>query len=102
MTIHTEKRALAILREWAKQPREGTSCPWWAIVKQGPTGSHHEAMLGMVAGPFLSRFQAQTHLDGHPDSYPKNAIVFCFSGYQSLLWRELWNLAVELAKETEP
>lgn len=30
MTTPAEKRALAILREWAKQPPESTSHPWWA------------------------------------------------------------------------
>lgn len=99
MTIHTEKRALAILREWAAAPNEITASPWWAITVRSKIGHRGEIML---AGPYLSRASAQDYLDRHAYRYPKGAGVFCFSGHESPQWRELRNLAVELAKETEP
>ena len=67
------------------EENESTRAPWWMIIdpKQnfctGRDASHNIA--GMITGPFFSRKEAQSVLDGQRYNFGRGAVVFCASGH---------------------
>ena len=52
----------------------------------------------MLAGPYFSRAEAEGYFERHRYRYPKQARVYCFSGYESPPWCELRQAAMALAE----
>lgn len=69
---------------------EATAFPWWCIVdpRQMMKPDVH-TVASMVTGPFLSRAEAQSALDGARHRYSDRARVYCASGHRSPSWRAL-------------
>lgn len=93
------KRAFDILREWASVPTDGTSYPWWAITLEVKGWQRGEALL---AGPFFSRETAEDYLRDCRHNFPDRARVYCFSGHQSPVFRELRKAAEAMRAEPAP
>ena len=67
---------------------EGTSYPWWMIVKpeqnlQKNSEGACDIAMGMITGPYFSRESATLELESRRYHYGANAIVWCASGHRS-------------------
>ncbi len=81
--IEAGEKASQILHAYGKD-NEGTSHPWWAVVRKNAMGSN-----AILAGPFFSRQAAENHRKAREYDYGAKSIVFCFSGHWSRQYREL-------------
>jgi len=61
---------------------EGTSYPWWVIVRPACT-TRTDDVVNSIDGPFFSRKEAQVELDTRRHYYGKRAVVWCMSGCYS-------------------
>ena len=80
---------------------EGTSYPWWMIVRPEQNFEKNEngacnIAMGMITGPYFSRESATLELESRRYHYGSNAIVWCASGWRSC---EYMN-AIDKAKES--
>ena len=70
------------------EKNEATSAPWWVIIN--PQKNLHSGERGatnisaMITGPFFSRIEAETVLEGRRYYYGKKALVYCMSGYGTI------------------
>jgi hypothetical protein len=89
--IHPLHEVLASTLDPTK--REGTSYPWWAIVRgRGPNKT-------LLEGPFFSREEAEEMREAKPQDYGRSSYVYCFSGHRSFGYCELIALAKDSLAE---
>ena len=71
--------------------RTATSYPFWVIVdpRQIMRGGDIHANASCVTGVWLSREEAQRHLDACRHRFSDRAVVFTMSGWQSNDWRRI-------------
>lgn len=70
------------------EENEGTSFPWWFIVRPGQGfNSNPENVAHCITGPFFSRAEAEEQLNRRRYEYGKKAIVWCGSGYHTGRYR---------------
>ena len=82
----------------SRDKNEGTAHPYWLIIDPASvplcnyrSRVHHIAHA--ITGPFFSREAAEDRLKCANHHYSKHAIVYCASGYASLDWVKLLDMA---------
>ena len=81
----------------SKADNEGTRAPYWIIIDP------HQMLkpdvfdvASMITGVFFSREDAEKHLRLTRHNHTNRAVVFCLSGWESILYDSLWYEAEKL------
>jgi hypothetical protein len=79
-----------------------TAYPYWLIIDPVQMMRPDAGTVSsMITGPFLSREDAEEHLQARPHAFSDRAVVWCHSGHASRRWRALCDVRNQL-REVQP